>query len=178
MLVWNGFGLGDVVVGGTGDKAHCERTWTGVGRDRGWHEFGAGFQILRVGTRVGHGDWRMVTLVAPVWRRGCEREFHALIAPLRRRRRERVTGWARTGGVLKPRHHSDRDHHRHNGHSRLRATRLAKEQGSQPPMGIMAGPKKRYCRPARPSAEPLQPHRLACHPAHRVLHGGLGCETG
>ena len=58
MLVWNGFGLGVVVVVGIGDKAHFERQWTRVGRYRRWHEIDSGFRILRVGMRVGHGEWR------------------------------------------------------------------------------------------------------------------------
>ena len=143
-----------------------------------WHGIVTSFRILHVGLRVGRGDGGGNTLVAPLWRRRCEREIYAPIAPPRRGRRERVTGWAWTGGALMPRHHLDQDQHRHNGHSRLRASWLATGHGSQPPLGIKAGPRKRYCRPARPSAEPSRPNRLARRPAHRVLHGGEGCETG
>ena len=121
---------------------------------------------------LGAGNGEGNTLVAPLWRRRCERGTYTPIAPLRRRRRDRVTGWAWTGGML--RRHWDQDHNRHNGHSRLKASRLATEQGSQPPLGIMAGPRKRYCRPARPSAEPSRPHRLAiARPTGYSTGGGL-----
>jgi hypothetical protein len=123
---------------------------------------------------LGAGNGEGNTLVAPLWRRRCERGTYTPIAPLRRRRRDRVTGWAWTGGALMPRHHSDQDQHRQNGHSRLRASWLATGHGSQPPLGIMAGPRKRYCRPARPSAEPSRPHRLAvARPTGYSTGGGL-----
>ena len=179
MSVWNGFGSGVVVALGTGDKAHFERPWTSRRHDEGdgtksFQAFGFCMWDCVLGAGNGEGN----TLVAPLWRRRCEREIYAPMAPLRRGRRERVTGWAWTGGALMPRRHLDQDHHRQNGHSRLRASRLATGHGSQPPLGIKAGPQKRYCRPARPSAEPSRPNRLARRPAHRVLHGGEGCETG
>ena len=110
-----------------------------------------------LGTGNGEGN----TLVAPLWRRRCEREIYAPIAPLRRGRRERVTGWAWTGGALMPRHHChhlDQDEHRQDGHSRLRATRLANEQGSQPPLGIRAGPEKNgIVDPRDPAQNPSGP---------------------
>ena len=48
----------------------------------GWHQIGTGLRLLRVGVRVGHGDWRAETLVAPLWRGRCERDIHALITSL------------------------------------------------------------------------------------------------
>ena len=55
---------------------------TRVGLGSGWHEIGSGSRLLRVGVRVGHGDWRADTLVAPLWRGRCERDIHAPIASL------------------------------------------------------------------------------------------------
>ena len=75
LSVRNGFGAGVVVAVGTGDKAHSERHWTGVGRYGRWHEIVSGFRILHVGMRVGHGEWRRENPSSTLWRRRCDREI-------------------------------------------------------------------------------------------------------
>ena len=81
------------------------RSWTSRRHDAGDGTESSRFRILHVGLRVGRWDGGGNTLVAPLWRRRCERERYASIAPLGRGRRERATGWAWTGGALTPRRH-------------------------------------------------------------------------
>ena len=98
--------IGVVVEVGTEDRAQFERQRTSqrhVAED-GTESFQA-FGFCMWDCVLGSGKGEADTLVAPLWRRRCEREIYAPIAPLRRGRRERVTGWAWTGGALTPRRH-------------------------------------------------------------------------